>query len=34
MNKDNIYQEIAILSHAFRKYACGDAHNVLINRYK
>lgn len=32
--KANIYEEMRILEHAFRKYACGDGHNVLVNRYK
>lgn len=32
--KANIYEEMRILEHSFRKYACGDGDNILINRYK
>ena len=32
--KSNIYDELRILEHAFRKYACGNGVNVLINKYK
>lgn len=32
--KANIYDEMRILEHAFRKYACGDGDNILINKYK
>ncbi len=30
----NIHEEIAVLTHAMRKYASGDGENVLINTYK
>lgn len=32
--KSNIYDELRILEHAFRKYHCGDGNNILINGYK
>lgn len=32
--KANIYDEQRILEHAFRKYACGDGDNILVNKYK
>jgi len=32
--KCNIYDEIRILEHAFRKYYCGDGFNILVNSYK
>jgi len=31
--KSNIYEELSILSHAFRKHASGNGHNVLVNTY-
>lgn len=32
--KCNIYDELRILEHALRKYACEDNCNVLINKYR
>lgn len=32
--RNNIHEEIQIISHAFRKYACGDGDNILVNKYK
>jgi hypothetical protein len=32
--KNNIYDEMRILAHAFRKYACESNCNVLVNKYK
>jgi len=33
MFRRNIHGEIAILSHAMRKHASGDGHNVLVKNY-
>lgn len=32
--KCNIYDELSILGHAFRKYASGNGDNVLVNTYE
>jgi hypothetical protein len=32
--RPNMYEEMRILEHAFRKHACGDGKNILINKYK
>ena len=32
--KANIYDEMRILEHAFRKNHCGDGNNILVNGYK
>jgi hypothetical protein len=32
--KCNVYDELRILEHAFRKYYCGDGNNILVNGYK
>jgi len=32
--RPNMYEEMRILEHAFRKHACGDGTNILVNKYK